>query len=266
MALPALHALSAVAAHLVIAAPPWGADLYREVRGNVVPLGAFPRGDVAVLFPPSFRAAWEARHSPRRIGIASDFRQWLLTDVVKEHEHRGETYAALAAAVGAVAEGPPRWRTDSVPSDAPEGHIGLNPISRSGGVVDWQGYAVLAERIGRPVVFYGGPGEEARVARVAGRHLQKVGLSLPEFARSLARCALFVSNDSGAAHFSRACGVPTLVIYGSTAPERTGPAGAASVQGKSPCRPCYRKSCRFDFECLHIPVDAVARAIGQIVK
>jgi heptosyltransferase-2 len=262
MALPAMHALAKVG-RLVIAAPRWGPDLYRDVPARIVGVGRV-EGDAAVLFPPSFRAAWEARGVSRRIGVASDHRRWLLTDVVEPGPHRRDTYAALAAVLGARADGSPTFsmRADDPDVDVPEGHVALVPVSPSGATVMWRGYADLAARLDRPVVFYGGPGEEAEVAEIAGAHPRRVGLSLPALARALSRCAVLVGNDSGSAHFARACGVPTVVVYGSTAPERTGPAGAEAVEGSAPCRPCYRKACPYDLECLDIPVERVLRALA----
>lgn len=264
MALPAMHALARVG-DLVIAAPRWGAELYRDVPARIVGVGPV-EGDVAVLFPPSLRVAWEARRVPRRVGVASDHRRWLLTDVVEPGEHRRDTYAALAGAVGGRVEGAPAYagRDGDPVVDVPEGHVGLVPVSPSGAPVMWRGYADLARRLGRPVVFYGGPGEDAAVEAIAGGHPRRVGLSLPGFARALSRCAVLVGNDSGSAHFARACGVPTVVVYGSTAPERTGPAGAIAVEGSAPCRPCYRKACPYDLECLDVDVERVLRQVVAI--
>jgi ADP-heptose:LPS heptosyltransferase len=263
MALPAIFALADLG-ELVVQAPGWGRTIYRDVPARIVERGELDRADVAVLFPPSFRAAWEARRAHRRIGVAGDWRRLLLTDVVAEKTHRRDTYAALAAAAGARPEGDPIWRRrpeDPVP-DVPEGHIGLNPISVSGATVEWSGFRELADQLGRPVVFYGGPGEEARVAGVAGDHPQRVGLPLDAFAGALSRCAVFVSNDSGSAHFARALGVPTVVVHGSTTASRTGPAGAHPVEGPElPCRPCYRKTCAYGLECLAIPVGRVRAAV-----
>lgn len=266
MALPALHALTRVASRLTIQAPRWGADLYRDVAGEVVERGPARAGDVAVLFPPSFRVAWQARRLRRRIGVASDLRRWLLTDVVAEGRHRRDTYAALVAVLGARVDGPPRYglRGDEEAPDVPPGHLGLNPVSASGAVVEWRGYGELAASADRPVVFYGGPGEEDRVRALAGDHPVRAGLPLPAFAAALGRCAVFVSNDSGAAHFARACGVPTVVVHGSTTPERTGPAGAVAVEGPNvACRPCYAKRCRHSLECLDIAVSRVRSAVDR---
>lgn len=267
MALPALHALSCVG-DLTVQAPPWGPSLYRDLTAAIEPRGPIRDGDIAVLFPPSLRVAWEARRVPRRIGVAGDWRRWLLTDVVPGRVHRAETYAALAEAVGARIVGPPRFavRPDDPLVDVPDGHIGLNPVSVSGEVVEWRGFAALASRLGRAVVFYGGPGEDARVASLAGDFPRRVGLGLGAFARALERCAVFVSNDSGAAHFARACGVATVVVHGSTTASRTGPAGAVPVEGPSvACRPCYAKRCAHALECLEIPVARVERAVLEVL-
>jgi len=266
MALPALYALSRVG-RLTIHAPKWGLDLYRGIQARVVSRDARHEGEVAVLFPPSFRVAWASRRVPRRVGVAADGRRWLLTDVVERGPHRRDTYAALAAAVGAIVGGPPEWlrRSGDPAVHVPRGHIGLNPVSPSGKTVAWQGFADLALRMDRPVVFYGGPREAMTVDIVAGHHPRRVGLGLPAFASALVRCAVFVSNDSGAAHFARACGVPTVAVYGSTTPSRTGPHGATAVEGEASCRPCYRKECPFGLECLQIEVERVEAAVREVL-
>lgn len=274
MALPAMHALAEAATSLVIQAPGWGAALYRGVRAEVRPRGPVTDQEieVAVLFPPSFRVAWDARRVPRRVGVAADGRWWLLTDIVGRRRHRIDTYAAIVEAVGARVEGPPRYalRPDDPVVDLPEGHIGLNPVSPSGETVQWGGYTELLEHLDRPVVFYGGPGEEEQVERLAAGRPTCVGLPFPGFASALQRCALFVSNDSGAAHFARACGVPTVVLFGSTVPERTGAHGSIPVQGPPlPCRPCYRKHCALPepgVPCLEIPVRDVAARIVEALE
>lgn len=262
MALPALRALARLG-ELTIHAPPWGEALFRDVPARIAPRGPM-RADAAALFAPSLRAALEARRCRRRVGLATDHRRWLLTQVVEPATHRADTYARIAAALGAEVEGEPRFaaRPDDPHPDVPDGHVGLNPVSVSGAVREWRGWLALADRLDRPVVFYGGPGEEARVAAVAGPHRRVVGLPLPAFARALERCAVFVSNDSGPAHFARACGAPTVVVHGSTTASRTGPVGAVPVEGPDlDCRPCYRQRCRRALECFDIPVERVLAAV-----
>lgn len=266
VALPALAALAACGS-LVIHGPRWAAELYRDVPAVIRPRGRIDPADVAVLFAPSLRAAWEARSARRRIGTATDHRSVLLTHVVAPGAHPFDTYRALVGVLGAHPAGPPRWtvRPEDPAADVPVDHIGLNPVSISGEVREWPYFDALARRLDRPVVVYGGPGEEARVLPRAGGRETRLGLSLPAFATALARCRLFVTNDSGAAHFARACGTSTLVLYGSTTPVSTGPLGAHAIVGPRPgCAPCYGRSCRSDLGCFEIPVDRVLDRIAEL--
>lgn len=268
VAMPALSALSRLG-ELTIAGPPWCRDLYRDIPARVVPRGILPPVDVAVLFSPSLRAALEALPARVRIGTPTDGRSRLLTEIVPVGLHTWDTYRALVAPLGARIEGPPRWEvrpSDPLP-ELPEGHIGLNPISASGMVRQWPRFGALAERISEPVVVYGGPGEQELVRAQSGGRACCVGLSLPAFGRALSRCKLFVSNDSGAAHFARAAGAEVLVLYGSTVPWRTGPLGASALLGEPPpCAPCYARSCRREgqrrYACLEIEIDDVLAAIA----
>jgi ADP-heptose:LPS heptosyltransferase len=244
MALPAMHALARVAP-LRIDGPRWATDLYRDVPQD----RSGPPPDAAVLFAPSLGAALRVRRLRRRIGTPTDLRGWLLTDPVAPGVHPRDTFAALASAAGARAEGPPAWRVrDSDPTvDVPDGHVGLVPLSASGAVRAWPGFRALADRVRGPVVWYAGPGEEAAIAAIAGRDPIRAGLSLPAFARALARCRALVSVDTGAAHFAAAAGARTVVVFGSTAPESSAPWGAEAVRGDPlPCAPCHRRRCALD--------------------
>lgn len=256
MALAAIRGVAALGP-TVVHAPRWGAELYRGlvVRGVDVP----PAGPVGVLFKPSFGAAWRWRHLPRRVGLASHGRGALLTDPVPEPAgHRREGYAAVAAALGASA-GDGRWSHRGQTPDVPDGHVGLNPWSPSP-TVRWPHFRALADRLDRPVVFYAGPGEGAAVRAIAGPHPVVEGLALPDFAAALDRCRVFVSNDSGAAHFAAACGARVLVVHGSTDAALTG-VGEGLDGGPLWCRPCYRKWCFNGLRCLEnvAPGDVLGR-------
>ena len=269
MAIPALRALGERFEGLVIQAPGWGPDLYRDVRAQVVERGPRPACDAAVLLAPSLRAAWHARRARRRIGLATDTRGGLLTDVVVPCRHRQQTYDRIAGVLGVEPGGDPTWhpRADDPDVDVPDDHVGLCPVSPSGPVVMWPGFAALEARL-QPVVVYGGPGEEQQARGAVPGGLHRVGLSLPAFGRALERCRVFVGNDSGAAHFARACGVPTVVVFGSTTADRTGAAGAVVVDGPQlACRPCYRKTCeRGDVACLDVPVERVYDAVIEATR
>jgi ADP-heptose:LPS heptosyltransferase len=58
-------------------------------------------------------------------------------------------------------------------------------------------------------------------------------LSLPEVAACLARCALFIGNDSGLMHLAAATGAPTLGLFGPTPAEEYAPAGVRATEVRS---------------------------------
>ena len=258
MALPTVAAACRLADEVVVAAPPWGAVLYRDLDLSVVERGKVPDADAALLLAPSFRAAWEARRVPRRIGLRWDLRGPLLTDAIEPDEgHRGEEYARLLGVLGGAVEGPPRFlptAAERAACTAPEGHVALIPCSPSGETVEWPGFAEVARRLPDAVVYVG-PGESFP---------QGVCLGLGDLAAALERARVVLVNDSGLSHFARAVGARTVVLHGSTVPGRTGAAGSEPLEGPDlPCRPCYRKRCSVGgVPCLDIPVERVLEALG----
>lgn len=249
MALPAVAALAG--AHRVqIHAPRWGVELYHGFP--VVSVDLQPEGEVGVLLKPSFGAAWRWRHLPRRVGLRLNNRGILLTDPVPPPRgHRRRGYAAVAEHLGVKVEGLPRYQPRGEPRILPPDYVALNPWSPSP-TVRWPHFRELALRLqarGQAVVFFCGPGETELVAPVAQGFPLVAGLNLPDFAATLQGCRLFVSNDSGAAHFAAACGVQVRMIHGSTAPERTG-VGEGIEAERLWCQPCYRKSCPIDVRCI----------------
>ncbi len=84
---------------------------------------------------------------------------------------------------------------------------------------------------GARVAVFAGPGAAERamaaplLVALPGA-IDLVGaLSLPEAAACLARCALFVGNDSGLMHLAAAAGTPTLGLFGPTPAAEYAPAG-----------------------------------------
>ena len=272
MALPALTALVAAAERATIGAPRWGRELYGSLDADIVAREAVPRdADVAILFAPSFRTAWQAKRVPRRVGLATDARWWLLSDAVRPLSlHRRDDYAALASIVGVEVNEAPRFPVLSAESGP--AHVGLNPVSASGETVEWPHFAVLAERLvakGVPVVAYAGLGDSERVRRAIPIETgveYAPEYTLDALAAALQRCRLFVSNDSGLGHFASACQTPVMTLFGSTAAVYTAPSGAIALEADGPdCRPCYRKRCPYakpDVPCLSLlTVDEVERAV-----
>jgi heptosyltransferase-2 len=82
----------------------------------------------------------------------------------------------------------------------------------------------------------------------------------------IARCRVFITNDSGLMHVAAALGVPLVAIFGSTDPSRTGPLGANSrvlYQALS-CAPCLKTQCPRNRECMEaITVEEVFEEVKR---
>ena len=133
-----------------------------------------------------------------------------------------------------------------LPDGAPV--IGLGPTANWAGKI-WpaERFAALARVLagrlpGARVAVFGGPGEAERACAegVLGAlpgAIDLVGrLSLPEAAACLARCTVFVGNDSGLMHLAAAAGAPTLGLFGPTPASEYAPVGrcTAAVEAVGP--------------------------------
>lgn len=127
-----------------------------------------------------------------------------------------------------------------LPAGAPV--IGLGPTANwRGKVWDANRFVALFDRLaaadgplpGARAAVFGGPGEAERAmaapvlaALPRGRMIDLAGsLTLGEAAAALARCSLYVGNDSGLMHLAAAAGAPTLGLFGPSPPEEYAPVG-----------------------------------------
>jgi ADP-heptose:LPS heptosyltransferase len=117
---------------------------------------------------------------------------------------------------------------------------------------------------GARAVIFGGPGEVERgfaapvLAGIPGA-VDLVGkLSLPQAAACLARCALYVGNDSGLMHLAASTGTPTLGLFGPTSVEEYAPMGrvTATVVAEGPLGAAPMAG---------LAVDPVARAARALI-
>ncbi len=118
---------------------------------------------------------------------------------------------------------------------------------------------LAAERDAR-LCLVGGPGDREgaeAIVRAAGVPAANLcgELSLVQSAGLLKRCDALLTNDSGPMHIAAALGVPCVVPFGPTSPERTGPYGPGHVVLRAPdacpAAPCRRRACpRGDQACL----------------
>jgi ADP-heptose:LPS heptosyltransferase len=97
---------------------------------------------------------------------------------------------------------------------------------------------------GARAAILGGPGAQERamaapvLEALGDRAVDLVGgLALPEVAAVLARCALFLGNDSGLMHLSAATGTPTLGLFGPSRVEEYAPAGRRTATAVAPGSP-----------------------------
>ena len=124
--------------------------------------------------------------------------------------------------------------------------IGLGPTANWSGKV-WPAerfvalFQALAERLpGAVPVVFAGPGEAERamaapvLAALPGAIDLAGRLTLPEAAACLARCALFVGNDSGLMHLAAAAGAPTLGLFGPTPAAEYAPSGQRTAIAVAP--------------------------------
>jgi heptosyltransferase-2 len=256
------------------------------------------RADAVLLLPNSFGSAWRVGRigAAERWGYRADWRAWLLTRAVRRPRrrvHQIEYYLELVRgldvpvaadldttprivprpetlaqadvmlAAAGVAPGRPlvgfapgaaygqakRWPPDRVAQVIAE-------ISRQGAAAVIVGAAADRDT-GRAIESSLPPG--ARVANLIGR------TSLRQLVGVVARCAAFVSNDSGAMHIAAALGVPLTALFGPTDERETAPAGTADVIVRDVfCRPCMLRECPIDHRCMkRIDVETVLRSVTR---
>jgi len=271
------------------------ADRWRVVRAIRA-----RRFDLAILFPRSFESAlWPAlARVPARAGFAYDLRRPLLTHTAAYGpalfgRHQRHDYVHMLRATLGVdgdaddyvpeVNGAHRTRMrdwlQSRRKRTTSPLIALAVAAAYGPAKEWpaEHYAALidalADGFDAECVLVGAPGERARCEQVASasRHGALVAAgetSVGEAMALLSLCDGFAGNDSGSMHVAGALGVPTVGIYGSTRPHRTGPLGARTrvLQREIECSPCMERTCRFGhYECLRrIAVEDVVGALREL--
>jgi heptosyltransferase-2 len=315
MALPAMAAVRAhfPSAHLTVAATPAVAAILREdtdvnpdailelphaVRG-VVPLLAAGRFDLGVLFPNSFRSAWQLWRAgvPGRWGYSTRGRSLLLTRRGRLDRsggrHHADYYRAVvrgldlacgdeAPRIGVSTASRERARALLQRARVADGArlVGLAPGAAYGQAKRWPpprvaGLIANLVRAHEVTCVVVGASHDRATAReieswlrahapdALPRMVNLVGqTSLGELAGVTARCDVFVSNDSGAMHVSAALGRPVVAIFGSTDERATRPIGDHDVITQPVfCRPCHLRDCPIDHRCMtRITVDMVFAA------
>jgi len=259
--------------------------------------------DLAVLFPNSFESAlwvWLAR-IPGRAGYIRDSRGLLLTHKIAPppqamNDHQVHYWLAMVDKTIGVPGDAQDFDLTAAPNrlqemaawlaarrgrkDAPL--IAIAPAAAFGPAKEWPTTHFvrlideLAERHDAECVLVGAPDERPQCAAIAsssrrGALVAAGETSVGQLVALLKLADGFVGNDSGAMHVAAALGRPTVGIFGSTNPARTGPLGPRTrvLWQHLICSPCLARTCRFGhYNCLREitpggALDAL-RALGAI--
>lgn len=243
------------------------------------------RFDLAILFPNSFSSAlWTALGKVRRrAGYATDARGPLLTDRARPDPaaldgHQSAYWLGMVRQTVGADGDPSDCALTAAPAnrermramlaarrkDPASRLIALAPAAAFGPAKEWpaEHYAALIDLLAAEsraeCVIVGAPGERPRCERIAalaraGAIVTAGDTSVGELIAMLSLCDGFIGNDSGPMHLAGALGVPTVALFGSTNPRRTGPLGPrVSVLWRPPaCAPCLARTCRFGhYRCL----------------
>ena len=226
-----------------------------------------PPFDVAILFPNSLRGALEVFLAgiPRRVGWRGHWRRWLINQSPRESiplgiVHQTYKYLELATTLGAVvrAQFP---AANSVTDRREQFRFGLCPGAEYGPAKQWPHFAEVAQEIAArfPVhwVLFGTASDGAIGAKITAmlgdKCVNRIGqTTLEQLINELRDCDLLLTNDTGTMHLANLLRVPTVSIFGSTEPQRTGPLGQGHriFRHHVECSPCFLRECPLDFRCM----------------
>ncbi|MDD2708817.1 MAG: glycosyltransferase family 9 protein [Verrucomicrobiae bacterium] len=243
--------------------------------------------DAAILFPNSFRSAWEALRLgiPRRFGYAGHWRRRLLTATCPKsfraghHQHEVNDFLGLAQWCGAKIE-------DSTPRIPPASkktfplpvrpYLVIHPGAAHGSAKRWlpDRFVELVRR--HPEhrwILIGNTAESERntglAAQMGGQVENWTGrCDLQHLAELLRHADAVICNDSGPMHLAAAVGAPVAAIFGSTEHRHTGPLGTGHriLHHPMDCSPCYQKECPKNLECMRaITVEEIEKALQSIL-
>jgi lipopolysaccharide heptosyltransferase II len=243
-----------------------------------------PPFDVAILFPNSLRSALEVflARIPRRVGLTGHWRRWLLNQRPRQTFPRGIVhqtykYLELASMIGAIVK-PEFPSASSINDRRDQLKFGVCPGAEYGPAKRWPHFAEVAQEIAArfPVqwILFGTAGDAAvglEIAEKLGEKcVNRIGqTTLAELIDELSACDLLLTNDTGTMHLAALLRVPTVSIFGSTEPLRTGPLGQGHriFRHHVECSPCFLRECPLDFRCMDAVTSAeVIAAIQQMIS
>ncbi len=255
--------------------------------------------DAAILLQNAIEAAIIAFLAgiPVRAGYNSDGRGLLLTHSVQRTKalrevHQTDYYLEMVKALGCRPAGREAVLTLGKDDELLAGEllagyglqdsrllVGMAPGATYGPAKKWfpERFSSVADKLvdgfSAQIILFGSSEDNDTAATVQARAKYpmfdltgKTGLK--EAMALMARCRLFISNDSGLMHVAAALGVPTIAIFGSTNPATTSPPGRHNIiiHKNVACSPCLKTDCPTDFRCMDlIGVDDVYEAAVRML-
>ncbi|MFH1772401.1 MAG: lipopolysaccharide heptosyltransferase II [Candidatus Omnitrophota bacterium] len=221
----------------------------------------------------------------RRVGYCRGKTNFLITDCVKADKkilHRQDYYLSLFEKAGVKIENTAyqffvseqnKIKANALLENIKSKHstiIGIHP-SANWNLKRWptEKFAELTDRLvdkfNYSIVIIGSKADAGTCDYVADSTLNKAlnlcgKTNLKELAAVIGNFDLFISNDSGPAHLASAMGAKTLVIFGPTSPDITGPRGnnITIIKKNTECTiPCYNLDCANNRCIADITVDEV---------
>jgi heptosyltransferase-2 len=232
------------------------------------------RYDLGVCFPRSLHAALLIFFggARERLGYAADLRSAFLTTRVTRTQavkslHQSEYYRHLISVLGdpgplviprlLLSDDEKAWAERFLKREGYRGGtlVGINPGAAYGDAKRWypDRFAAVADALARrhdaEIIIFGGPADRAAAEEVS-RHMKSPHVfaaartTLRELISLIARCILFITNDTGPMHIAAAVDVPILAVFGPTNPITTSPMGIFEmVRHDVDCSPCLERSC-----------------------
>jgi heptosyltransferase III len=188
------------------------ASLFSKEPSGRAAAECLPGVDSALVFAAAASPLWTAVSG---LGLREAMRQ----DPFPSAESRGETHIVdyhleLFGDRVHDKDRTPRIAVPGTPRKLVAVHHGSGSVRKNWPRERFEELAEAMRRRGWPVAWIVGPADDDRGPR--GESQRWISLPLPELARRLAGCRLFVGNDSGVSHLAAAVGCPTVALFGST--------------------------------------------------
>lgn len=272
----------------------------RDSQGSITQNILIGNYDLGILLTNSFSSAWWffQGNVKTRIGYKNFPRNFLLTKSIKKPKkttpiHQVDEYFQLLNLID-IHQIPdePKLYLQSIEKEEAQAKlklyginfekkkIGICPGAAYGQTKCWpkENFIELIKKFDQQkdtpqFIFFGDQTQVGMIEEICNKYphlvLNLAGkTTIRELMGMITHMDLFLSNDSGPMHIAEALKRPTIAIFGSTSPERTGPYRNGKVLYKKvSCSPCYKRVCPVNYLCMkEISVQMVYQEIQTILE